>query len=113
MDGQSFAAELIDQSESNSDLGEGRQFLIEYWGEGNENTYTSDCAWSQHDRLAVRNYCNTTFAILTHFLSFRIQYDHFYCAGLFPGSKLPLSGLLEQYVYLFETIIDGLRSYLL
>lgn len=56
MDGQSFAAELIDQSESNSDLGEGRQFLIEYWGEGNENTYTSDCAWSQHDRLAVRNY---------------------------------------------------------
>lgn len=56
MDGQSFAAELLDQSDSNtSDLGDGRQFLIEYWGEGNENTYTSDCTWSQHDRLSVIN----------------------------------------------------------
>lgn len=65
IDGQSFAAELIDQSDTNnSDLGEGRQFLIEYWGEGNENTYTPGCSWSQHDRLSVRY-------ILTEFLSIK------------------------------------------
>lgn len=56
MDGQSFAAELIDQSNTNQNLGKGRQILIEYWGEGNDNTYAPDCTWSQHDRLAVRHF---------------------------------------------------------
>lgn len=30
-----------------------RQLLIEYWGEGNLDTFNSQCPWSRHDRLNV------------------------------------------------------------
>lgn len=30
-----------------------RQLLIEYWGEGSIETYSSECPWSEHDRLNV------------------------------------------------------------
>lgn len=30
-----------------------RKILIEYWGEGNENTYSPECPWRRKDKLAV------------------------------------------------------------
>lgn len=68
-DGQSFADLLIDESNSvngvefSTDAVQSstevylndyeRQLLIEYWGEGSIETYSSECPWNKHDRLTV------------------------------------------------------------
>lgn len=70
LDGQSFADSVnfesnsVDQIELTSENVDyetssiaqfkfERQLLIEYWGEGNSETYNSRCPWNRHDRLMV------------------------------------------------------------
>ncbi|KAH8245860.1 hypothetical protein KR038_005883, partial [Drosophila bunnanda] len=48
MDGESFH-ELLS---TDTDGPFPRSLLIEYWGEGNRNTYNPECPWSQQDELA-------------------------------------------------------------
>lgn len=50
MDGASFVSKL-----SNMNIQE-RQILIEYWGEGNIDTYNPECPWQKQDKLYL---CST------------------------------------------------------
>ncbi|XP_055624228.1 N-acetylglucosamine-6-sulfatase-like [Toxorhynchites rutilus septentrionalis] len=45
MDGESIMPKLLQTSIKE------RQILIEYWGEGNVNTYNSECPWQKKDKL--------------------------------------------------------------
>uniref|UniRef100_A0A8D8MLH6 N-acetylglucosamine-6-sulfatase n=1 Tax=Culex pipiens TaxID=7175 RepID=A0A8D8MLH6_CULPI len=47
MDGKSILSKL-----DHEDIEE-RQLLIEYWGEGSEETYNPDCPWQAKDRLSL------------------------------------------------------------
>lgn len=71
LDGQSFAnlvniqSNAVEQVEFTTDgpdyetsspgqsLKYERQLLVEYWGEGNVDTFNAQCPWSRHDRLNV------------------------------------------------------------
>lgn len=55
LDGLSFATSLTNQNNvetSDSEQYE-RQILIEYWGEGNLETYSKQCPWRKSDKLFV------------------------------------------------------------
>lgn len=71
LDGQSFShlvnfesnsVDQVDSTSENSDYETSsiqqhkfeRQLLIEYWGEGNSETYNSRCPYNRHDRLLVK-----------------------------------------------------------
>lgn len=49
LDGTSLVNLLFNQEE----LPTKREMLIEYWGEGNSNTYNPECSWNKEDRLYV------------------------------------------------------------
>lgn len=71
LDGKSFAelvnvrTNAIDQVETTSDSSDyeslssiespkfERQILVEYWGEGNTETFNEQCPWNKRDRLNV------------------------------------------------------------
>lgn len=62
-----------------------RQLLIQYWGEGNAQTYNPSCPWSKDDKLAGCNldtdcHCsdssNNTYACVRHFA---YRTDRLYC----------------------------------
>ncbi|KAH8285490.1 hypothetical protein KR054_009939, partial [Drosophila jambulina] len=52
MDGQSFHELLSSDTDGVALRSFPRSLLIEYWGEGNRNTYNPECPWSEQDGLA-------------------------------------------------------------
>lgn len=79
MDGESFLSKI-----DRPDIEE-RQILIEYWGEGNEETYNPDCPWQKKDKLAqcslaIECHCqdswNNTYSCVRHMAN---DLDLIYC----------------------------------
>lgn len=53
LDGISFFSNLFEPNESSENVTIKRQILVEYWGEGNDKSYNSECPWNKSDRLSV------------------------------------------------------------
>lgn len=55
LDGISFVSHLFGPMEDFENVTDfdRRQILIEYWGEGNDDTYNPECPWKQNNRLFV------------------------------------------------------------
>lgn len=54
LDGISFLPHLLQPNEDNGENATvKRQILIEYWGEGNNGTFSPECPWNQNNRLFV------------------------------------------------------------
>lgn len=75
-DGKSFNHYISSESNHISNNFYQRQILIEYWGEGNKETYNPACPWSESDGLAgctVEGDChcqdswNNTYSCIRHF----------------------------------------------
>lgn len=85
-DGESFNRHIVEQeNEITSDRTYHRSILIEYWGEGNIETYNPACPWKLSDDLAECTldadcYCqdarNNTYSCIRHFA---FNTDKIYC----------------------------------
>lgn len=113
LDGQSFAelvnfeSNSVDQVETTSENGDyetsstvespkfERQLLIEYWGEGNTDTYNELCPWNRRDRLNVRFF--HFFLEFFFFSSFHVS-KKFHCVtvlAMYTNRRMSLSRRLE------------------
>ncbi|EDW32515.1 GL10403 [Drosophila persimilis] len=89
MDGRSIYGDLLQAGRTDGDISlhppYRHSLLIEYWGEGNDDTYNPSCPWRRSDRLAectpeaachCQDSWNNTFACLR---DFKYNDDRIYC----------------------------------